>query len=288
MRAVADALGTTTSSVSQQIAVLARETGARLLEPDGRRVRLTPAGTRLTEHAATILAAVEAAQAELTPEAEPSGTLHVAGFATATRRAVLPVIEELASTYPKLTLILREHEPAEAFALLAADEIDLALTYDYNLAPATVDSSFEARQLWTTPWSLGVPADSAGAAGRHATTPTVFEAFRGSDWIGNSRNRADEIVVRTLAAIAGFEPRITHQIDSLELVEELIVAGLGVGLLPADRPTGPGVALIPLSEPAVVLRSYAVTRSGRAGWPPLALILGHLTAGPEDREPRGR
>jgi DNA-binding transcriptional LysR family regulator len=281
MRAVADALGTTTSSVSQQIAVLARETGAQLLEPDGRRVRLTPAGHRLADHAATILAAVEAAHADLLPGAEPSGTLHIAGFATAIRRAVLPAITEIARSHPSLTLILREHEPAEAFALLAADSIDLALTYDYNLAPAAVDSSLEARALWTTPWGLGVPAGTAQpAVGR--TTPEVFKAFRGSDWIGNSRNRADEDVVRTLAAIAGFEPRITHQIDSLELVEELIVAGLGVGLLPAGRPVRPGIALIPLSEPTVVLRSYAVTRRGRAGWPPLALMLSHLASGRDD------
>ena len=43
MRAVADVLGTTTSTVSQQIAVLAREIGTPLIEPAGRRVRLTPA-----------------------------------------------------------------------------------------------------------------------------------------------------------------------------------------------------------------------------------------------------
>ena len=57
MRAVADELGFTTSTVSQQLAVLAREAGATLIEPDGRRVRLTPAGRRLAEHAVTILAA---------------------------------------------------------------------------------------------------------------------------------------------------------------------------------------------------------------------------------------
>src|SRR2546421_805456 len=71
MRAVADALGTTTSTVSQQIAALSREMNATLLEPDGRRVRLTPAGRRLAEHAVTILAAVEAARLDLGPGAEP-------------------------------------------------------------------------------------------------------------------------------------------------------------------------------------------------------------------------
>src|SRR4028119_2378692 len=109
MRAVAHELGTTTSTVSQQIAVLAQEAGTtliepdgrrvrltpagrplaehaptlppaggrrgegggtRVIEPDGRRVRLTPAGRRLAEHAVTILAAVDAARLDLDPAAE--------------------------------------------------------------------------------------------------------------------------------------------------------------------------------------------------------------------------
>src|SRR5215470_10180525 len=73
MCAVADAGGTTTSTVSQQIAVLSREMGAPLIEPDGRRVRLTPAGRRLAEHAVTILSAVETAHRDLRRGAEPSG-----------------------------------------------------------------------------------------------------------------------------------------------------------------------------------------------------------------------
>src|ERR1035441_1683383 len=51
MRAVADALGATTSTVSQQLAALAGELGTPLTEPDGRGVRLTPAGRlRSEEH----------------------------------------------------------------------------------------------------------------------------------------------------------------------------------------------------------------------------------------------
>src|SRR3954467_1655604 len=89
MRAVAEPQRVTTSTVSQQLAVLAREAGTPLIEPDGRRVRLTPAGRRLAEHAVTILAAVEAARLDLDPSAEPSGDLRVAGFATAVRRSLL-------------------------------------------------------------------------------------------------------------------------------------------------------------------------------------------------------
>jgi DNA-binding transcriptional LysR family regulator len=274
MRAVADALGTTTSTVSQQIAVLAHEAGATLLEPDGRRVRLTPAGRRLAEHAVTILAALEAARADLDPAAEPAGTLRVAGFATAIRVSLLPILARLAHSHPRVQLIVYEHEPSDALSLLAADDVDLALTYDYNLAPAALDRVLEATPLWSTRWGLGVPAGSEQAGSDE--TLAMFAAYRKHDWIGNSRNRADEDVVRTIASMAGFEPRVTHQADSLDLVEDLILAGLGVGLLPTERATRPGVRLLPLADPAVMLRSYAVTRRGRASWPPLALVLALL------------
>jgi DNA-binding transcriptional LysR family regulator len=270
MRAVADAMDITTSTVSQQVAALAEETGAVLIEPDGRRVRLTPAGRRLAEHSVTILAAVEAARLDLDPDAEPAGTVRVSGFATAIRRTLLPVVDDLRAERSPVRVAIFEHEPFEQFALLAADEIDLALTYDYNLAPVAFDPSLEALPLWTNPWSLGVPAGDPGE---------TLAAWRDHDWIVNSRNTADDDVVRTLAAIAGFTPAIVHRADSLELVQDLIVAGLGVGMLPADLPVLAGVRLVPLTDPPVLLRAYAVTRRGRADWPALASVARRLSTG---------
>jgi DNA-binding transcriptional LysR family regulator len=108
------------------------------------------------------------------------------------------------------------------------------------------------------------------------TALEVFRRFADRDWIVNSRNSADEEVVRTVASLAGFQPRIMHRVDSLELVQDMILAGLGVGLLPAGRPVRRGVALRPLSQPDVTQRPFAVTRRGRSAWPPLALVLGLL------------
>src|SRR4051795_4686555 len=127
MRAVADELGYTTSTVSQQLPVLGREAGAPLRDPDGRPGRLPPAGRRLADHAVTILAALEAARADLDPDAEPAGTVRVAGFATAVRRSLIPVLAQLSAEHPAIRVRIHEHEPAEAFELLAADEVDLAL-----------------------------------------------------------------------------------------------------------------------------------------------------------------
>jgi DNA-binding transcriptional LysR family regulator len=273
MREVSEVLGITTSTVSQQLTALARDVGTDLIEPAGRRVRLTPAGRRLADHAVTILAAVESAYADLDPATEPAGRLRVSAHATAIRRRVLPIVAELRVSRPKLRLSISEYEPAEALELLAVDELDLAIVYDYNLVPATVDGNVELTPLGRIPWGLGVPAEFHVAGNSLA----VLGRFKDESWIVNSRNTADEHVIRTIASLAGFQPRIEHQIDGLELVQELIVNGLGVGLLPMDQPTIPGVRLLPLAEPDVTFRSFAATRHGRTNWPPLALLLNLLT-----------
>lgn len=277
MRAVSEELGVTTSTVSQQIAALARDVGTPLLEPVGRGVRLTPAGRRLADHAVTILAAVDTARVDLDPTAEPSGTLRVAGFATAVRRSLLPLVADLAVRHPDVHLQILEHEPIEALSLLARDDVDLALTYDYDLAPADTDPGLEPAPLWTVEWGLGVPSGSE-ARGGSGDAVAVFDAHRDRDWVVNSRNTADEQVVRVLGAMAGFRPHVRHRVDSLELVQDLIRAGLGVGLLPVDQPTTQGVTVLPLVGPSVALRAFAVVRRGRASWPPLRVVIDALAA----------
>lgn len=270
MREVADTLGTTTSSVSQGIAALAHEVRTPLVEPDGRRVRLTPAGRRLADHAVTILAAVESARLDLDPTSEPTGVLRVAGFASAIRRSLLPVVEDLRRTHPGIAVQVHEYEPVEAFDLLARDDVDLALVYDYDLAPAEWRADHDVVPLWELEWGIGVPTRD-----RHLGLADLADR----DWIVNSRNTADEDALRTLASRAGFVPRVVHRIDSLELVDDLVVAGRGVGLLPRGRASRRGVSVVRLRDPEVRLRAYAVTRRGRDSWPPLRAVLERLAPG---------
>lgn len=271
MREVADELGMTTSSVSQHVSALAHEVGSPLVEPVGRRVRLTPAGHRLAEHAVTILAAVDAARRDLDPGAEPHGVVRVAGFATAIRRSLLPVVAELATGHPGVEVRLSEYEPLEAIDLLGRDDIDLALVYDYNLTPLALRNDMTATELWSMPWGLGV---------RSPAKPAAFSSYGDRDWIVNSRNTADTDALRTLASMAGFAPRIVHRIDSLELVEDLILTGHGIGLLPRGRATRRGVRVLPLTDPPLTLRAYAVVRRGREQWAPLQVLLERLSAMP--------
>ncbi|MCP3422235.1 LysR family transcriptional regulator [Nocardioides pinisoli] len=270
MHEVADALGTTTSSVSQGIAALARDVGSPLLEPHGRRVRLTPAGRRLADHAVTILAAVDAARLDLDPTAEPAGVVRVAGFASAIRRSLLPAIDDLGSTHPRVEVRIHEYEPLESLDLLARDDMDLALVYDYDLAPAEWRDDHVVTPLWDLEWGIGVPTRDRRLA---------LADLADRDWIVNSRHTADEDALRTLSSRAGFVPHVVHRIDSLELVDDLVVAGRGVALLPRGRASRRGVSVVRLRDPEVRLRAYAVTRRGRGGWPPLRAVTDRLVTG---------
>ncbi|PPG38133.1 LysR substrate-binding domain-containing protein [Pseudoclavibacter sp. RFBA6] len=279
MRAVADQHLTTTSVVSQQLALLQQELGAHLLERVGRGVRLTAAGSRLAARASGILASLDEARRDFDPDAEPQGTLRVAGFATAAR-ALFPIMRELADSHPGVRLVLEEQEPDEALALVDAGRIDLALVYDYTLAPLRIPPGYESVRLWEGEWGIGVPDSVAAALPGGGLEPLpnrdLMLALREREWIGNSRNNADEIAIGVLASLADYEPNVTHQSDDLALVEDLIAAEFGVGMLPLTREPRDNVRIVRMQHPPMLRASAAYLR-GTAEWPLLRHVLDRLT-----------
>lgn len=272
MRAVADALQYGTSAVSQQVAALERDVGTTLIEPDGRRVRLTPAGRRLVGHAEGILAAVAAAEVDMSSEATPHGTLRVAGYSTALRRWLLPVASALRRSHPQVRLELQEREPAEVRRLLAQDLVDVGLVYDYSLVPAADQRS--GSLLWATPMVLAVPAEDPPLTGVRSAAD--LSVLRGRPWICNSRGRDDDELASRLCGLDGWRPVISHRADSLELVMDMVAGGHGVAVVPADAPDVPGARRVPITAVTVERRTWALTRPGREQWPATALLLRHL------------
>jgi len=269
MSAVAQATGYGTSAVSQQLAALEREAGVPLLAAAGRRVRLTPAGRRLVGHAEGILAAVTAAELDLAAAAEPSGLVRVAGYTTALRQHLLPVADELARMHPLVELELQEREPTEVDELLDADQIDLGFVYDYTLVPR--GGRHVRSLLGLSPMMMAVPPDSAVPA--RIRTPDDLESVRDAFWIGNSRDSGDDELAARLCALAGWTPRIRHRADSLELVIDLVLAGQGVCLLPADAPGADRLRMVPLALARTDRRMWSVVRAGAQAWPATMAVI---------------
>jgi len=90
----AEALGYTQSAISQQIATLERIVGEQLVERPGgpRAVSLTEAGELLLRHADSIMARLQAAQADLAAlSSGEAGTLHIGTYQSVGAR-VLPAL----------------------------------------------------------------------------------------------------------------------------------------------------------------------------------------------------
>src|SRR5919107_5877606 len=110
--AVAEALQFTPSAVSQQLAMLEREAGVRLLERAGRGVRLTDPALVLVQHADALLERAAIAEADLAAAAGTvTGRARIASFRSAAVRLALPAMEVLAREAPRLRCELIEAEP---------------------------------------------------------------------------------------------------------------------------------------------------------------------------------
>src|SRR5690349_16352359 len=162
--ATAEALRMTPSAVSQQLTNLARQLGVPLLEADGRRVRLTDAARLVLRHAAAVFEQLERADAELVAYVHGEvGEVRVGAFSTAVPALVVPAVRALRAAHPGVNVRVREAEAGEAYELLAAGDVDLALSLAAQ-APTAADPRFTRVPLLADPLDVALPRDHALAA----------------------------------------------------------------------------------------------------------------------------
>src|SRR4029450_10196720 len=127
--AAAQALTYSQSAVSQQIATLEREAGTRLVERNGRSVRLHDAGRALVRRADAILTELEGAESDLQLIAGlHGGQVRVSTFASAATALLPEAVTAFRAAHPGVGAELSLVEAtAEAVDGLRAGRTDLAL-----------------------------------------------------------------------------------------------------------------------------------------------------------------
>lgn len=275
MTAVAAACGYTSSAVSQQLAVLEREAGVRLLERAGRRVRLTHEGQRLVAHARIVLSALETAERDLRAADTPRGPLTLACFSTFAAAHVIPAILAACEQHPDLHISLQELEPPEALSALRARSCDMAICYSYNLTPTPAPADLDVHPLAREPVLLALPADHASAP--DADGALDLRELADAPWIVGSREDGSAAVVRRACAIADIPPRIAHAVDDYHLVLRMVAHGLGVALIPqlaADAyGPHPGIILRPVANTEITRTTYAMTHPALGATPSIDAVL---------------
>jgi DNA-binding transcriptional LysR family regulator len=270
--AVADALQFTPSAVSQQLAVLEREAGVRLLEKAGRGLRLTDAALVLVGHAEALLERAALAEADLAAAAGTvAGRGRIAAFESVALQIALPAISALAAEAPRLRCELVEAEPEQALPALALGDLDLVLGDEWQHQPHARIARLARDDLHRDPVRVVLPAlhpAGAGGAGGRGAVPVA--ALRKAAWVTGHRGTGwEEMVLRTCRELGGFDPDIRHRANDSVLALGLVADGLAVTLLPElVAPRGrDDLAVRPIAEGDVHRTIFAATRAADADRP---------------------
>ncbi|WP_329278813.1 LysR family transcriptional regulator [Streptomyces sp. NBC_00691] len=281
--ATAEALLMTPSAVSQQLTNLAKQLGVRVLEAQGRRVRLTDAAHLVLRHAEVVFAQLERADAELDGYLRgEAGEVRVAAFSTAVPALVVPAVRQLRAAHPGLDVRIREAEAAEAYELLSAGEVDLALSLAAH-APSARDPKFSRVPLLADPLDVALPAGHP-----HADAPGLRLADLAAEpWIFGGSGPWSEITTAACEA-AGFVPEQAHSASGWTAILAMVEAGMGIALVPrmasAERRGGAGVVMRVLAADQPRRHVVAAVRRGAEEGPAVARVLGALRQAAAQRE----
>jgi DNA-binding transcriptional LysR family regulator len=278
--AVADALQFTPSAVSQQLAMLEREAGVRLLERAGRGVRLTDPALVLVEHADALLERAAVAEADLAAAAGTvTGRGRIAGFQSVALRLALPAMEALARDAPRLRCELVEGEPEQALPALALGDLDLVLGDEWQHQPQRLPAGVQRHDLFRDRVYLVLPAAHPAASRHEDAVPLA--ALAGEAWTtGHVEMGWEEMVQRTCREHGGFDPDIRHRTNDATISLALVARGLAVTLLPDLVLPGrhPGIALRSIADASIARSIFAATRAADAARPSTQALLGAVRA----------
>ena len=275
MRAVAEERRLTTSTVSQQLATLAREAGTALLEPDGPARPAHAGRTPARRPRGHDPRRDRGGPPRPRPRSEPAGTVRVGGFATLLRRTLLPVVDRL-DTAPDTGV------PSSCGS-----------TSPWRRTPRWPSTTWTSPWSTTTTWPRGPPDDvEPYACGRRpgGWRPRGGRpAQRRRDDRDGGHDAAGSSTPATPPTSPVVRPRVARRLHAPgpapgrqprpgRALRRVRLRGRPVPARPATAAGGAGAAA---ARPRRHAAAYAATRRGRSAWSPLRLVLDHLVAGSE-------
>jgi DNA-binding transcriptional LysR family regulator len=259
----ARALSLTQPAVSQQVAALEKELGAKLLarEPGG--LKLTPAGETLLQHADAIADRLTLANTQLAEMAARERVrLRVGAFPSALATLVPRAVAALRREEPDAEVLIEEGIREVLTERVAAGELHVAVAFQDASQPRREHDGIERHDLRRETFLVALPPDH-----RLAKLEKVpIAALADEPWTAPS---ASHLIARACQA-AGFEPRLISIMRDPLAMRGLISQGLAVSLVPQlGSEVLDGVALRPVDGPAPERDVYAMVPAG--GRHPLAM-----------------
>ena len=228
--AAARTLALTQPAVSQQVAALEKEVGARLLDREPGGLKLTHAGKVLLEHADALADVLRLAETQL---AELGGDerLRIGAFSSALAALVPEAVQRLRRDVPGAEVQVQEGDSQALAARVRAGELHLSVAFQDAALERREHDGLERHDVLREPFQVGL-ARTHRLAGRD--TIDLAELAE-DDWSAAS---TDGLIARACHA-AGFAPRLVSLARDPIAIREFVARGTAVTLVP--RLLAPGL-----------------------------------------------
>lgn len=260
----------TPSAVSQQLARLRREVDVELFVRRGRYLKPTDAAKILAEAATEMDIADAKAMARLEElQGEPNGVVRIGAFPTACRGLIGPVVAEISSRYPKLSLVVHELYPEVGVEETVKGNIDIAVVHDWEDVHLVIPSVLSATDLGKDDADLIVPAGHAASRRR---TVSIAD-LPGERWITDTTHIYARWLQHSLEK-ARIPYEMAGLVDEHESQIMLTSYGLGLSIVPrlGRGPLPEGAVAVALTERAPRRRLMRVERTDTVDRPALRIV----------------
>ncbi len=211
--------------ISRQLKEIEDELGVEIFRRSRNRIEgLTPAGHEIAEVAERILRDIDNLKQIGDEYALPAGgSLTIATTHTHARYSLPPVIARFARAYPKVQITLRQGTPAQACALVAEGEADLAICTE----PARAAANLVSLPLYYIEWDVVAPV-------RHPilkSRPITLDKLANYPIITHDSAFSGQRVVSDAFSRAARAPRIALTGVHADVSKVYVARGLGLAVL---------------------------------------------------------
>ncbi|WP_283134015.1 LysR substrate-binding domain-containing protein [Rhizohabitans arisaemae] len=212
-------------ALSSAVSALEEILATRLLERTTRRVLLTPAGTRVAEHARRVLAGMDELMEEAATVREPfTGPIHLGVIPTVAPYLLPAMLPMFARRFPGIKLTVHEAKTETIVEEAKEGRLDLILLALPGEAPGLVE-----QPLYDEEFLLAVPAAHPLA---HGDGPVTREVLRGLDIVLLNQGHCLREQAIDVCREVGTRATAATYATSLPTLVQLVAGGLGVTLLP--------------------------------------------------------
>jgi DNA-binding transcriptional LysR family regulator len=257
-RAAAEILHLSQSAVSRRVDKLENALGVELFVRTTRKIELTTIGRTFVHKARNVMLELESALIGIQDVAERlSGEVTLACVPSAVSYFLPSVFDEYHKRYPGIRIRVLDESSSDVLLAVTRGDADFGVTY-----VGTQEADIHFLPLIEEAFVLACPSSHPLAKSKVVTWKDIKEY----GYIALAQGSGNRFLIDQALAQSLERPRWFCEVSHVPALVSLVMAGLGVGVVPrmALSPDGhEGLVAIPLGEPKVSRKLGLISRRGR-------------------------